>query len=158
MHRRGLLANSAHLLSVDQPAQTFSNFWNNDSCSAGTDKCGATCTQGLSPQMIVTANNQFDVQVSVNFARIQNLRLVIRNTGHDYLGRSAGFGSLTLNTHRLNNIQFTKAYTGPGNYTGGSVKVGAGVIVRDLYQAAKAEGVDVIGAESLVRICLLAAH
>lgn len=98
--------------------------------------------------MIVTANNQFDVQVSVNFARIQNLRFVIRNTGHDYLGRSTGFGSLTLNTHRLNNIQFIKSYTGPGNYTGGAVKVGAGVLFRDLYPAAKAEGVDIVGAES----------
>ncbi|CAK7229297.1 hypothetical protein SCUCBS95973_007173 [Sporothrix curviconia] len=134
---------------VDQAAQTFSGFWSNDSCSAG-DSCGAkTCTQGLSPAMIVTANNQFDVQVSVNFARIQNLRLVIRNTGHDYLGRSTGFGSLTLNTHKLNNIQFIKSYTGPGNYTGGAVKVGAGVLFRDLYPAAKAEGVDIVGAESL---------
>ncbi|KAL1898270.1 hypothetical protein Sste5346_003678 [Sporothrix stenoceras] len=135
---------------VDQTAQTFSNFWSNDSCSAGADKCGNTCTQGLSPSMIVTANNQFDVQVSVNFARIQNLRLVIRNTGHDYLGRSTGFGSLTLNTHHLNNIQFLKSYTGPGNYAGGAVKVGAGVLFRDLYPAAKAEGVDIVGAESLV--------
>ncbi|CAK7224531.1 hypothetical protein SBRCBS47491_005583 [Sporothrix bragantina] len=138
--------------SVDQSAQTFSGFWSNDSCSAGAsdNACGAkTCTQGLSPAMIVTANNQFDVQVSVNFARIQNLRLVIRNTGHDYLGRSTGFGSLTLNTHKLNNIQFLKSYTGPGNYTGGAVKVGAGVLFRDLYPAAKAEGVDIVGAESL---------
>ncbi|KIH92013.1 FAD binding protein domain-containing protein [Sporothrix brasiliensis 5110] len=134
---------------VDQSAQTFSNFWNNNSCSAAADKCGDKCAQGLSPSMIVTANNQFDVQVSVNFARIQNLRLVIRNTGHDYLGRSAGFGSLALNTHRLNNIQFVKSYTGPGNYTGGAVKVGAGVLFRDLYPAAKAEGVDVVGAESM---------
>ncbi|CAK7203751.1 hypothetical protein SEUCBS139899_006498 [Sporothrix eucalyptigena] len=135
---------------VDQTALTFSNFWNNDTCSAGAnDTCGATtCTQGLSPAMIVTAQNQFDVQVSVNFARIQNLRLVIRNTGHDNMGRSTGFGSLTLNTHRLNNIQFMKSYTGPGNYTGGAVKVGAGVLFRDLYPAAKAEGVDIIGADS----------
>ncbi|OAA56541.1 FAD-binding, type 2 [Niveomyces insectorum RCEF 264] len=131
---------------VDQLVQPFSNFWNNDSCSADA-KCGATCTQGLSPQMVVTANNQFDVQVSVNFARIQNLRLVIRNTGHDYLGRSSGYGALALNTHRLNNIQFIKAYSGPGNYTGGAVKLGAGVMFRDIYAAAKAEGVDVVGGE-----------
>jgi len=102
--------------------------------------------------MVVMAKNQFDMQVSVNFARINNLRLVIRNTGHDYLGRSMGFGSLGLNTHNLANIQFVKAWTGPGNWTGGAVKLGAGVMFRDLYAAAHAQNVDVVGGECPVRL------
>jgi hypothetical protein len=98
------------------------------------------------------AKNQFDVQVAVNFARINNVRLVIRNTGHDYLGRSQGAGALALNTHGLGQIQFIPKYSGAGNYTGSAVKLGAGVLFKDLYPQAKAQGVDVVGAESLVSI------
>ena len=102
--------------------------------------------------MVVMAKNQFDVQVSVNFARINNVRLVIRNTGHDYLGRSTGYGALALNTHGLQTIQFMKTYSGPGNWSGSAVKVGAGVMFRDLYPQAQAQGVHVVGGESPVRL------
>ena len=97
--------------------------------------------------MVVMAKNQFDVQVSVNFARINNIRLVIRNTGRDYLGRSTGYGALALNTHGLQTVQFMKTYTGPGNWSGSAVKVGAGVMLRDLYPQAAAQGVDIVGGE-----------
>jgi FAD/FMN-containing dehydrogenase len=36
----------------------------------------------------VTAESSRDVAAAVNFARQHRLRLVIKGTGHDYLGRS----------------------------------------------------------------------
>lgn len=54
------------------------------------------------------------------------MRLVIRNTGHDFLGRSVGWGSLVINTHSFKSISTTNNWNGPG-YNGPAITVGAGV-------------------------------
>lgn len=46
-----------------------------------------TCSIGDSPRFSVNATSPADVVAAVNFAREQNIRLVVRNTGHDILGR-----------------------------------------------------------------------
>jgi len=140
--------------SVDQPVQGFSGFWGNNSCNA-KPACGstaATCTLGFTSQRVVTANNLFDVQVSVNFARINKVRLVIKNTGHDYLGRSTGWGSLALNMHNMRQIEFLKSYSGASNYTGSAFKLGAGVMFKEIYAAAKAQNVDIVAGEGPVSL------
>lgn len=40
-----------------------------------------------------------DIQAGVKFAREQQVRLVIKNTGHDMSGKSLGGGSLSIWTH-----------------------------------------------------------
>jgi hypothetical protein len=45
------------------------------------------CTLGQAPVFTVDAHDAVDVAAGVNFARAHNLRLVVRNTGHDLLGR-----------------------------------------------------------------------
>lgn len=42
----------------------------------------------------------------VRLARVNNVRLVVKNTGHDYLGRSAGLDSLSIWTHYMTNLSF----------------------------------------------------
>ncbi|KAJ4178346.1 hypothetical protein NW755_013271 [Fusarium falciforme] len=69
-----------------------------------------------------------------------NLRLVIRNTGHDFLGKSTGAGSLNIWTHHLKNIELLKDYKSAGSYSGPALKVGAGVQVFELYKAANKYG------------------
>lgn len=66
-----------------------------------------------------------------------------------YLLIKLGFGSLAINTHGLQTMEFIEKYNGPGNYTGSAVRVGAGVMFQDLYQAAwnKKNPVDVLGGE-----------
>ena len=70
------------------------------------------------------------------------------------MGRSIGFGSLVVNTHSFQEVEFTKRYAGPGKYRGGSVKVGAGVQLRALYKLANQQKppVVVIGGECPVRL------
>ena len=45
------------------------------------------CTIGTLPRYTVDATNALDVAAAVIFASINNVRLVIRNTGHDMMGR-----------------------------------------------------------------------
>lgn len=66
-------------------------FWSNSSClpsNAGT--CTSTCDQGVVPTYVIKATKVSDIQAGVKFARKHNLRLIIRNTGHDFMGRSVG--------------------------------------------------------------------
>ena len=83
------------------------------------------------------------IQLAVNFARSLNLRLVIRNTGHDYNGRSVGKGALSIWTHGLKEIQYVEKYKSSG-YSGPVFKVGAGVQGFELLQAADKYGVSAV--------------
>lgn len=89
------------------------------------------------------------VQLAVNLARNLDLRLIVRNTGHDFLGRSTGYGSLSLWTHNLKDQEFYTSYT-IGNYTGPAVKAGSGVQAIELYKACQTQGVTCIGGEGAV--------
>ena len=79
----------------------------------------------------------------LKFAKENNIRLSIKNTGHDYIGRSNGQGSLALWTHNLKDIFFfhykSAAYTGP------AMKAGAGVQFFEAYKAAADHGLRVVG-------------
>jgi FAD/FMN-containing dehydrogenase len=83
------------------------------------------------------AKTKEHVKAGVDFARENSVRLVIRNTGHDFEGRSAGAGSLAINTHGFKDIFFIENYSSPG-YTGTAVTIGAGVQGFDLLAAANA--------------------
>lgn len=106
--------------------------WSNNSCnpSLGGSE-GLECGRGWLPDYVVMAKTREHIKAGVDFAREHNLRLVIRNTGHDFMGRSAGWGSLAINTHSFKDVEFIE-YDSP-NYTGGAVVAGAGIQVRELY-------------------------
>lgn len=84
-----------------------------------------------------------DIVAGVNFAQANNIRLTVKNTGHDYLGRSGGKGSLGLWTHNLKNVSFHD-YSSV-NYTGPAAKLGAGVEYTDLLSIAAERGLRVLG-------------
>lgn len=119
-------------------------FFANQSCDPFT-KESRPCLLGNYVRYAVNATSEQDIIEAVNFARSNNIRFVIRNTGHDYLGRSTGAGSLSVWTHYLKNISildWSDAY-----YSGKSVKVGAGVQGYEVMAAAKAQGLVVVGGE-----------
>ena len=61
-----------------------------DSCPVVYFSTGAkpgNCTIGNYPVYTIDATNSDDVVAGVNFARKRNLRLIVRLTGHDLLGR-----------------------------------------------------------------------
>ncbi|KAG8728019.1 hypothetical protein FRC11_011944, partial [Ceratobasidium sp. 423] len=90
-----------------------------------------------------------DVSKAVSFAKRYKLRLVIKNTGHDYLGRSSGEGSFSIWTHKLKGINFTDAFVPNGcskDETGvPAVTIGAAEQWIDVYRAANDHNVTVVG-------------
>jgi len=102
-----------------------------------------TCTQGGYADYAVKVTNVAQVQLSINLARSLNLRLVVRNTGHDYSGRSTGKGALSLWTHNLKDIKFIKNYR-DSYYSGPVFQVGAGVQGHEIIAAADKNGVSVL--------------
>lgn len=106
----------------------------------------STCEIGGFPSYSVKATTVSQIQLAVNFARNLNLRLVVHNTGHDFLGKSTGAGALSIWTHNLKSISFIKSYSSP-SYKGPAFKLGAGIQVLDLYEAAKKYGVTAVGGE-----------
>ena len=56
----------------------------------------ATCYQGNVPDYYIDVRKVSDIQAGLKFAEAHDIPLVVKNTGHDYRGRSAGAHSLAL--------------------------------------------------------------
>lgn len=91
----------------------------------------------------INVSDASNVAAGVNLARDHNLRLTIKNTGHDSLGRSTGWGALALWTHYLDTIEFY-TYTS-AHYTGPAVRMGAGIQSFKVSEAAQKRGLRVVG-------------
>lgn len=105
----------------------------------------STCTQGSYPTYVVNVSTVAQIQLSVNFARNQNLRLIVKNTGHDFNGKPSGKGGLSIWTHRLKDKVFYPSFTADGGYVGPAIKLGAGVQVSEAYDFGKELNLTVIG-------------
>lgn len=135
-------------LSIETPLAPLRTFYSNNTCLV-TAKPSDPCTIGYQSEYVILATTPKHVQAGVVFAKKHNIRLVVRNTGHDFMGRSVAAGALAINTHRLKGASFVKKYKGPGGYTGSAVTVGAGVQGRELYRLANQQSpkVVVVGGE-----------
>ncbi|KAF4871702.1 FAD-linked oxidoreductase ZEB1 [Colletotrichum siamense] len=137
---------NANFLSADPTA----NYWpifQGRTCQPRNETSGSECTIGGYPEYAINVTSVAQIQLAVNFARAANLRLVIKNTGHCYLGKSLGAGALSLWMHNLKDIEYLPKYEGPG-YSGPAMKLAAGVSVREVYEVAEQNNVTVLGAVS----------
>ena len=121
--------------TVSQPAEYIWSYATGSSCLPTTDPT-TPCTAGFTGTYVITAKTEAHVKAGINFARKNNIRLIVRNTGHDFLGRSTGYGALIINTHSFQSINFVNRYLGPGSYRGSAVTIGAGVQGKTLLTAA----------------------
>ncbi|KAF8874755.1 hypothetical protein BD779DRAFT_1678615 [Infundibulicybe gibba] len=122
--------------------------WEQDYDSVPPSLClhnSTTCGQGNVPLFGVLAESASDIQKGVTFARVHNLRLAVKASGHDYLGRSTAKSSLLISTHKLQSIQFTDDFRIGGKSKGSAVTVGSGVGLSTIYAAAKSKGKIVVG-------------
>jgi len=85
----------------------------------------------------VAAESAGDVAAAVRFARVHNLRLVVRGGGHSYLGTSSAPDSLMVWTRRLNTVIVHDAFTpaGAGAAPVPAVSLGAGCVWLHAYRA-----------------------
>ncbi|KAI1766950.1 FAD-binding domain-containing protein [Hypoxylon sp. FL1150] len=106
----------------------------------------SSCLIGAYPAMSVNVSTVSQVQLAINMARTLNLRLVVKNTGHDFGAKSTGAGALSLWTHNIKDIAFYEDYE-EGSYRGPAFKMGAGVQVFEAYEAAHKQNLVIVGAE-----------
>ncbi|KXN85640.1 Putative glutamine amidotransferase-like protein C13C5.04 [Leucoagaricus sp. SymC.cos] len=123
--------------------------WEQDHDSNPPSLCGrtspATCGQGDVPLYAILAESAEDIQAGVNFAREYNLRLAVKASGHDLLGRSTAKNSFLIHTHKLQSVAFTDNFQVGNQDLGSAVTVGSGVGLSALYNASKAEGKIFVG-------------
>ncbi|EGP89034.1 unnamed protein product [Zymoseptoria tritici ST99CH_1A5] len=119
---------------------------NEDACPV-VNVSTSHCDIGSAPFYTVNATDGSHVSAGIDFARKYNLRLVVRNTGHDLLDRSVGFGSLQIWIRYLRTgITFHDSFRQKGSeWTGAAVTIGGGYVWREVYAEAEKRGVVVVG-------------
>ncbi|KAK0617778.1 hypothetical protein B0T17DRAFT_495718 [Bombardia bombarda] len=118
---------------LDDPLTSLNLWPQGNTCIASRTPTG-NCTQGGYPVYVVNATSVKHVQAAVNFARNKNIRLVIKNTGHDSVGRNVGAGSLSVWTHYLRGFELLPSHKQPGvSYRGTAARVGSGLQVWDAF-------------------------
>ncbi|KXN85630.1 hypothetical protein AN958_10967 [Leucoagaricus sp. SymC.cos] len=105
----------------------------------------ATCGQGDVPLYAILAETAEDIQAAVNFARNHDLRLSIKASSHDYLGRFTAKNSLLIHTYKIQSISFSDNYVVGNVNKGFAVTAGNGVGLSALYNASEKTGKIFVG-------------
>ncbi|KAJ6466810.1 FAD-binding domain-containing protein [Mycena sanguinolenta] len=114
---------------------------------------GTTCGQGDVPLYSVEAETVADIQAAVNFSRTHNLRVAVKSSGHDYLGRSTAPSSLLIRTGNFQNVSFSDSFLIGSTDVGSTVTVGGGAFAQTMYTAGKANGKIGVGG-SAATVCI----
>ncbi|KAK2741400.1 hypothetical protein FQN55_008316 [Onygenales sp. PD_40] len=126
-------SNHSYVTTAD-PIEVPATIFQGMTCLPTTDPTGS-CTLGGWPVYAVNVSNVAQVQLAINFARNTGIRLVVKNTGHNFSGKSGGGGSLSIWTHNLKDMKFIPEYSADGSdWTGPAVKAGSGVQAFELYE------------------------
>ncbi|KAI0314848.1 FAD-binding domain-containing protein [Amylostereum chailletii] len=132
----------------DIPGQMLEYNWEQDYTANPPSIClrtSETCGQGNVPLYAINATTPAHIQAGVNFASKHNLRVVIKASGHDYLGRSTARDALLLWTRYFETIEFTESFVVNGTDVGPAVTVGSGLGLKAIYAAAAARGKAFVG-------------
>lgn len=105
----------------------------------GTQSTGWLDAWSTSPSSYAVAvQKTSDIVAAVNFAREHGIKLVVKGTGHDYLGRSNAPDSLLVWTHPMRGVQVVDAFIPQGAPAGQAgvpaVAIEAGARWIEVYQ------------------------
>lgn len=107
-----------------------------------------TCRQGSIPPHYLEITNERDVQAAFKFSRATGTSLVVKNSGHDFLGHSSKKDGLALWTRSLRHLSLNKSFRPAG--CGASTKptkaitMGAGVNCGEAYRFARDNDVTIL--------------
>ncbi|KAJ4423365.1 hypothetical protein N0V82_001968 [Gnomoniopsis sp. IMI 355080] len=129
----------------ESPITPMSYWMQNSTCDPWTDR-SLPCELGNMAPYAINISAPADVAAGLSFAHKNNIRVTIKNTGHDYTGKSVGKGSLAIWTHNLRDISVIRNYSQPW-HTGPALKLGSGVRGYEAYKAAHDAGLRVVGGD-----------
>ncbi|KAJ5970118.1 FAD linked oxidase N-terminal [Penicillium vulpinum] len=107
-----------------------------------------TCTLGRLSSYYVDVRDASHISAALRFAHAHNIRISVKNTGHDFFGRSSAPNTLAIWTHNLHSLAFRSNFTAHncpvanGHNVG---ELGAGVIATDAYHFFGSKGMDITG-------------
>jgi FAD/FMN-containing dehydrogenase len=105
----------------------------------------------------VAARNANDIAAAVNFARENQLRLVVRGGGHSYQGTSNAPDSLLIWTRHMNDIAMHTAFVPQGCehllQPQPAVTIGAGTIGIQAYDAVTTRGGKYVQGGGCTTVC-----
>ncbi|KAF8527009.1 FAD-binding domain-containing protein [Hysterangium stoloniferum] len=122
--------------------------WEQDYTSTPPSLClrnSTICGQGNVPTLGVNATTVEHIQAAVRFANFHNLKVAIKASGHDFLGRSTAKNSFLIWTRHLLNVTFHDSFTIGGVDQGSAVTAGSGVGLHTLYTLTKEQGKIYVG-------------
>lgn len=120
-----------------------------------SDPVSGTCSLGRLSAYHVEARSANDISKTLDFVRKHGIRVSIKNTGHDYFGRSTAPNSLAIWTHNMKDTKFHKTFQPQGCNTRyeNIGEIGAGVQAQEAWEAFEPHGMLVtVGAVGSVGI------
>ena len=135
---------------ADQPGAMQSPNWEDDDAGNGCFNPNAPCAQGNIPPFAVVVNRQSDIASALQFAIQHNIRVVVKSSGHEYLGRSTAPSALMIWTHRLRSVVISPQFQAcPADTPQPAVVVAAGSQWADVYNAVEPAGYNVVGGSAV---------
>jgi FAD/FMN-containing dehydrogenase len=108
----------------------------------------ANCSLGRLASYYVDIRETAQISATLRFANVHNIRLSVKNTGHDFFGRSSVPNSLAIWTHNMDTLEFYPNFTAHNCLSANGPNIGelgAGVIAGDAYRFFNAHGMDITG-------------
>lgn len=154
---------STYDFHLEDPISVMWDNGENDNCLPDPE---GPCDASRYPVYVVNASETEHVKLAVDFgetnalattvdanigpkARGHNIRLNVKSTGHDFLGRSNAAGSLSIWVHSLNHIEYHgqgfKPKDCPRTIAEPALTVGGGTQAHDAYITANKHGRMVVG-------------
>lgn len=109
-----------------------------------------SCTQGSVSKYYLNVQSASDIVAAFDFSRHTGIKLSIKNSGHDYLGRSSLKNSLALWTRNLRNLSRNSSFIPEGCSAStfeplDTITTAAGVNTEEVYSFADSQNVTFIG-------------
>ncbi|KAI9666386.1 MAG: hypothetical protein M1821_004322 [Bathelium mastoideum] len=109
----------------------------------------ASCNQGTVSDYYIELQSASDIQAAFSFAKDTGIKLSIKNSGHDYLGRNSQKGSLALWTRKLTSLSYSPSFVAagcPSDASTTAITTSAGVNFDEVYAFADAHNSTFVGA------------
>ncbi|KAJ8073891.1 hypothetical protein AAF712_003317 [Marasmius tenuissimus] len=128
-----------------RPGSIMNSLLYNRSCDPFAPR-ETPCTMRNVVEYSVNVSQAEHIIKAVQFVKEHNIRFVVKNTGHDYMGKSTGTGALSVWMHNFQGIEWVPDYVSTG-YTGPAIKAPAGIQGKDLATFAGARGHAIVSGE-----------
>ncbi|KAF9226959.1 FAD-binding domain-containing protein [Gyrodon lividus] len=104
------------------------------------------CHQGAVPPYSVSITDAQSASAVVKWAVANRVKLTVKSTGHDFLGRSSGKGTLQVNTHTMDSLEYVPEFVPQGSSAPpvAALTMGAGAQLHNIYLFAEENNITAV--------------